>query len=93
MEIIKGENRFYIGEEANPIGVIEFFDYGEGIIAIGSTFVKNEYRGHGLARQLLDKVVMLAREKGLKIAPLCSYALNVFSKNEEYNDVYYRGEK
>ncbi|HHU28433.1 TPA: N-acetyltransferase [bacterium] len=92
MEIKQGNKKFYIGEEKDPIGFIGYFDYGEGMIAIGHTFVKEEYRGQKIARLLLNKVVELARKENLKIAPLCSYALNVFNKDESYNDVYYRGE-
>ena len=49
--------------------------------------VSEDYRGQGIGRQLLDKVVEFAREKNLKIIPLCPYAKSVFDKEPSIADV------
>ena len=91
MEIKKGLNCFYLGEsETNHDAIITYFDYGKDVVAIGHTFVKEELRGQSIAHKLLDKVVAMAREGHLKIAPMCSYAYNIFERENEYSDVYYK---
>lgn len=47
-------------------------------ISIDHTFVNPDYRGQGIARQLLQKTIDLAKEKGWKILPVCPYARKVF---------------
>lgn len=59
---------------------------------IDHTAVDGEYRGHGLARQLLDFVVAEAREKGRKIIPSCSYALHQFQTDPSLSDVWAEGD-
>jgi hypothetical protein len=91
LEIKQGNNCFYIGEsQENHDAIINYFSYGQGVIAINHTFVKEELRGQNIARQLLNKVVEKARKDNLKIAPMCSYASNVFNKSNEYDDVYFK---
>lgn len=70
---------------------------GESTISVASDFwiidhteVSDEYGGQGIARKLVDKVVEAAKEKGLKIIPLCPYAKKVFTENSEYADVWKR---
>ena len=55
---------------------------------IEHTGVRPEYNGRGIAKQLVECVIAAARERGVKILPLCSYAKHVMSK-EEYGDVYF----
>ena len=51
------------------------------------TGVREEYKGRGLARLLVDKVVLEARNRNIKIVPICSYASHVMVGNKEYQDV------
>lgn len=88
MEIKKGENKFYIGEDENkPIAEITFVDGGEGEIVVNRTFVSKEMEGQGIAKKLLNKVVEYAREEDLKIMAICSYAVAKLD-SDEYSDVY-----
>ncbi|MFC3799495.1 GNAT family N-acetyltransferase [Cohnella sp. GCM10012308] len=59
---------------------------------IDHTSVDGEYRGRGLARQLLNFVVEDAREKGRKIIPSCSYALQQFQADPSLSDVWAEGD-
>jgi len=90
MEIKKGKNRFYIGDdENNPIARITWKNGGENIIVIDHTIVDLTLRGQGIAGKLLAKVVEMAREENLKIIPVCSYAVVKLNRNDEYKDVLY----
>ncbi|NOU90669.1 GNAT family N-acetyltransferase [Paenibacillus sp. LMG 31460] len=51
-------------------------------------YVDPRFRGRHLGRQLLDFVVDEAREKGRKIIPSCSFALQEFTRHQEYADVW-----
>lgn len=51
------------------------------------TEVDQAYGGQGIAGRLVDSVVEAARERGLKIHPLCDYAQKRFAVKKEYADV------
>ena len=44
-------------------------------------------RGSGVAGRLMQGVALAARERGLKIVPLCSYAAAWLECNPDYADV------
>ena len=51
------------------------------------TVVMSEYGGRGIAKQLVKEVIKQARERNIKIVPICSYAQKMMLDNEEYKDV------
>ncbi|SDC59939.1 hypothetical protein SAMN05421749_10837 [Acinetobacter marinus] len=71
----------------NLAGEMAYTWAGEGMFIIDHTDVSEDYRGQGIGRQILDKVVAFAREKQLKIIPLCPYAKSVFDKDPSIADV------
>lgn len=56
-------------------------------IIIDHTAVYPELRERGMGKELVMAGVKLAREKGLKIVPLCPYAKKVLEGDESYSDV------
>lgn len=46
-----------------------------------ATYTPPKYRGKGIARMLVEEALRFAEEKGLKIVPICSYAIYYFIKN------------
>ena len=74
----------YIG--GKQIGECEFSTSATRWI-INHTGVRPEFEGKGIAKKLLLKVIEAAREKNVKITPLCSYARKVMNGKEEYADV------
>ncbi|AIF42485.1 GNAT family N-acetyltransferase [Virgibacillus sp. SK37] len=87
MEIKQGNHTFFIGEEDNPLAEISFIP-GEGNeIIVDHTVVSEELQGQGVAGQLVERLVQYAREEGLKIKPLCSYAQKKLENTPEYQDV------
>lgn len=68
-------------------GLITFVWAGEDKFIIDHTEVDEKYGGQGLGKRLVMAAVEFAREKNLKIIPLCPYAKSVFDKTEEIADV------
>ncbi len=49
--------------------------------------VPPEYRGRGVARRFMGKIVDEARKGGFKLLPYCSYAAAVLRRSPEWHDV------
>ncbi|MGK0576807.1 GNAT family N-acetyltransferase [Macrococcus capreoli] len=83
MEIIQGNNKFYIGDATHPDAEITFQPAGQDTIAIDHTFTDPKLRGQGVAKALVLKVTDYAKANNLKIIPLCSYARVVMERDED----------
>lgn len=87
-KIKKGNNVFYIGDsEEEAIAEISYVPTGEDRIIIDHTYVSNELRGQGIAKELLDQVANYARTNNKKVIPLCPYAKVQMERYEEYHDL------
>jgi hypothetical protein len=87
-EIKRGINKFYIGEsDTNNVARATWVNGGENIIVLNHTYVDPSMRGQSLASILVNKVVEMAREEGLKIVPTCSYAVVKLTRSDDYKDV------
>ncbi|WP_057786076.1 GNAT family N-acetyltransferase [Weissella minor] len=51
------------------------------------TFVDPDFRGQGIAAQLLDALAELARQENVKLKPLCVYVKTAFMRESKYDDV------
>jgi predicted GNAT family acetyltransferase len=60
---------------------------GRDRIIIDHTEVGDSLKGKGAGKQLVARAVDFAREKGIKIIPLCPFAQSVFAKAKEFSDV------
>lgn len=56
-------------------------------IIIDHTEVEPDYSGKNVGRKMLNAIVNMAREKQLKILPLCPFANSVFKKDASIRDV------
>jgi len=86
--IQKDGNQFYLGSD--PIyaeAIITYVFQDNETVMIDHTYVSPKLRGQGIAKELVDAVVKYAREKNLKVIPLCSYADRLMNASEEYRDV------
>ncbi len=81
----KGE--FYIGEDSHHLAEMTYSWAGQDKFIIDHTHVGDELRGQNVGRKLVDRAVELAREKNVKILPLCPFAKSVFDKDESIRDV------
>lgn len=68
-------------------GVMSYSIAGPELIIIDHTEVEPAYTGKNVGQQLLYKIVEMAREKNMKIIPLCPFAASMFRKKEDIRDV------
>lgn len=86
----ENKGRFFIEEEGKMLAQITWVKETEDHIILDHTFVDDSLRGQGIARQLFDKVIELARDRDIKIQPVCSYAQKMFEQNPEIADLMYQ---
>ena len=60
---------------------------GNDKIIIDHTEVNEGNNGKGFGKKMVAKAVEYAREKNIKIIPLCPFAKKVFDKTPEFRDV------
>lgn len=82
MEILAGVNKFFIGEENDPLAVIEY-SIRDKELFITHTFVNNTLRGQGIAASLTEAVLEYAKENEYKVVPICSYAVKYLEHKGE----------
>lgn len=88
MEIREEKNRFALYNDQDvEIGEMTWSDAGSDMMIIDHTFVDENYRGQGLAEQLVKAGVDKARRENKKIIPLCPFAKREFQEKAEYDEV------
>lgn len=78
---------FFIEIEGKQEVLMTFVFAGDDKIIIDHTEVNPGNNGKGFGKKMVAKAVEFAREKGIKIIPLCPFAKSVFDKTPEFNDV------
>jgi len=69
-----------------PVSVLDY-ELGVGRVVFTHTGVPPEYRGQGLAAQLVEAGLQWAREQGLKVVPACSYTAHFLQRHPEWRDL------
>ena len=75
---------YYDGKKA---GLMTYSWAGDDKFIIDHTEVDEEYGGKGLGKDLVKAGVEYAREKNVKVIPLCPFAKKVIAKTPESQDV------
>lgn len=78
---------FLIKENNERLAEMTYSQAGENLIIIDHTEVSDALRGKGAGKQLVQAAVTYAREKQMKILPLCPFARAMFDKTPEFQDV------
>lgn len=78
---------FFIDVNDKHEAMMTFVFAGEDKIIIDHTEVNPMNEGKGFGKKMVAKAVEFAREKNIKIIPLCPFAKKVFDKTPEYKDV------
>jgi uncharacterized protein len=78
---------FFVEENNKMLAEMTYVWAGSDRIIIDHTEVANELAGKGVGKQMVTKAVEFARQKNIKIIPLCPFAKSVFAKVKEFNDV------
>tara|TARA_R110001592_G_scaffold88299_1_gene260020 strand:- start:1251 stop:1529 length:279 start_codon:yes stop_codon:yes gene_type:complete len=91
MEILQKDDTkkgvFYVEKGNEILAEMTYIWAGTDRIIIDHTDVNVSLKGKGIGKQMVTKAVEFAREKGIKIVPLCPFARSVFDKVKEFNDV------
>jgi len=76
-----GADEFVLRLDGERYGFLEFTRPEVGIMRIEYVEVSAELRGTGLGKQLVEKAVAFAKDAGLKVVPICSYARAVIERD------------
>lgn len=87
LRINDNKGAFHIEVEGNQEAMMTFVFAGEDKIIIDHTEVNPGNEGKGFGKKMALKAVEFAREKGIKIVPLCPFVKSVFDKTSEFRDV------
>ncbi len=83
---------FYIAVGGKVVAQIEFEKnehevHNEDSIIIRHTLVANGFRGKGIGKALVNRVVLYARKENVNIKPVCPFAKMVLESKVEYQDI------
>ena len=79
---------FYIERNGESIATMEVA-IKENKLVVYHTKVSDELKGLNIGRRMIDDMVKYAREKNLKVIPLCPFVNAQFRRHEkEYGDVW-----
>lgn len=82
--------KFVILEDGTPVGEMTYVWAGASKFIIDHTEVYEAFGGKGYAKQLVMRGIAYAKEKGVKIIPLCPYAKKVMEQDESLHDMIFR---
>ena len=75
----KDNNKVVCYDNNIIIGECIFIE-NDNYINIIHTYVKESYRGHGIAHKLVDKVISIAKDNNKSVIADCSYAKGLLNK-------------
>lgn len=78
---------FIVKENNERLAEMTYSRAGDSLMIIDHTEVSDALRGKGAGKQLVSAAVNYAREKKIKILPLCPFARAVFDKTPAFSDV------
>lgn len=78
---------FFIEQNGRQLAEMTYVWAGKERIIIDHTEVSDELRGQGTGKQLVAAAVDFARERAIKILPLCPFAKSVIGRVPEFQDV------
>lgn len=83
-----GRGAFFLEENGEMLAEMEI-SVGNGNLTVYHTEVADKLKGKGVAGELLSTMASYAREKKLKVIPLCPYVNAQFRRHpEEYADIW-----
>ena len=87
LELTDKNGFFHIDINGKTEAKMTFVFAGPDKIIIDHTEVNEGNNGKGYGKKMVAKAVEFAREKNIKIIPLCPFAKKVFDKTPEFRDV------
>ena len=87
LEVNDKNGFFYIEIDNKTIAKMTFVFAGNDKIIIDHTEVNDKHNGKGFGKIMVEKAVEYAREKGIKIIPLCPFAKKIIDKTPKFQDI------
>lgn len=87
LEINDKNGYFYIEVNRKTEAKMTFVFAGNDKIIIDHTEVNEGNNGKGYGKIMVAKAVEFAREKNIKIIPLCPFAKSVINKTVDFQDI------
>ncbi len=81
------KGRYAARAPGKPDADLTFSIMNEHTIIIDHTGVPDEWRGMGVGKALVERAVLDARERGVRIVPLCPFAKAQIQRHPEWQDV------
>lgn len=69
------------------LGEMVYTMAGDTKMIIEHTEVDESRRGRDIGKQLLERLIEFARERHIKVIPLCPFASAMFRRNKAWQDV------
>lgn len=82
-----GHGRYVIRLPGGLEAEMTFRKIGADTIAIDHTYTPPEFRGRNIAAMLMERTIADARRDGVRIRPVCSYAVAQFRRHKEWEDL------
>ena len=82
-----GHGRYVIHLPDGLEAEMTFQKLGTDMIVVDHTYTPPEHRGKNIAFQLMQRTIDDARRDGIKIRPLCSYAVAQFRRHPDWADL------
>ena len=76
-----GVPQFVLRANGQPLGILDYALTGTGEMRIDYVEVDPDLRGAGHGRRLVEAAVAFARERQLRVVPICSYARAVIERD------------
>jgi predicted GNAT family acetyltransferase len=81
------KGRYVAAAPDKPEAELTYSIVNAHLIIVDHTAVPDEWRGMGVGRALVERVVTDSRERGVKIVPLCPFTKAEIQKHTEWQDV------
>lgn len=78
---------FFLEINGKKLARMDYVMAGEKKLIIEHTEVDDSLKGQGIGKKLLEKLVTFTRKEQILVMPLCSFAVAVFRKTPEWQDV------
>ena len=78
---------FFIEEKGERLAEMTFVWTGDGNFIVDHTEVSKTLEGKGVGKQLVRRAVAMAREKNIKLIPLCPFTKSVIERTPDFQDV------
>jgi uncharacterized protein len=78
---------FFVQEEGEILAELAYSMAGDDRMIIEHTEVDEQLRGKNVGYELVHAAVEYARERHLKITPVCTFTAAVFDKKPDFADV------